>query len=136
MFHAWAAPLPALSPNDGPIPTGPDTNLSFLAGGAAMGVLLAAFTVAVAVTGAAYLARVRPAGRAGTAWVSAVIAAAAAEVMLIGAFVDPGSPLGMAPGRVNWGLLVLAAFFAALGSSMISIIIAAARRARLLPAAR
>ena len=94
-----------------------------------MGVLLAAFTVAVAVTGAAYLARVRPAGRAGTAWVSAVIAAAAAEVMLIGAFVDPGSPPGMAPGRVNWGLLVLAAFFAALGSSMISIIIAAARRA-------
>lgn len=127
VFRAWMEPLPAFNPNDGPI--GPNANMSFWVGGAAMAVPLAALTVASAVTGSEYLSSVRPAGRARTAWVSAVIAAVTAEVVFISVFVAPGPLLGMAPGRMNVGLLALSASFAAIGGAMVTIIIAAARNA-------
>jgi hypothetical protein len=127
-------PLPAFNPNDGPIVA--DASLSFWVGGAAMAVPLAALTVALAVTGSEYLSRVRSAGRAGAAWLSAVTAAITAELVFIGVFVAPGAPFGMAPGRVNWGLLALSASFAAAGAVLVTIIVAAARTARRLSAIR
>jgi hypothetical protein len=133
VFRAWMEPLPAFSPNDGPI--APDASMSFWVGGAAMAAPLAALTVASAVTGSEYLSSVRSAGRAGAAWVSAVIAAVTAEVVFISVFVAPVALLGMAPGRVNWGLLTLPASFAAVGGAMDAIIIAAARSTRRLAAA-
>src|SRR5215472_5832967 len=124
VFRAWMEPLPVFNPNDGPI--GPDANMSFWVGGAAMAAPLATLTVALAVTGSEYLSSVRPAGRAGAAWVLAVTAAVAAEVVFICVFVAPEPLFGMAPGRVNWGLLALSASFAAVGGAMVTIMMAAA----------
>lgn len=134
VFRAWMEPLPAFNPNDGPI--GPDANMSFWVGGAAMAAPLATLTVALAVTGSVYLSRVRSAGRAGAAWVLAVTAAVTAEVVFICVFMAPWPLFGMAPGRVNWGLLALSASFTAVGSMMVTIIIAAARTARRQSSAR
>lgn len=127
-------PLPPFNPNDGPI--GSDALMSFLVGGAAMAAPLAMLTVALVVTGWQYLSSVRNAGRAGAAWLLAVTAAITAEVVFICVFVAPGPLFGMAPGRVDWGLLALSASFTATGAAMVTIILAAARSARRQSAAR
>jgi hypothetical protein len=127
VFHAWAQPLPPAIALQGPI--GADANLDFWVGGAAMAVPLAALSAGAAVTGSLYLSSVRCAWQAWAGWVAAVTAAITVEVIFIGLFICPEPVLGMKPGRVNWGLLALSAWFAVTGGAMITVIVAAARRA-------
>ncbi|HEX9033388.1 MAG TPA: hypothetical protein VF834_16230 [Streptosporangiaceae bacterium] len=121
-------PVPAVTPNDGPI--GTDSNLSFWVGGFLMGLPLAGFSAALAAIGSGYLSSVRSTRRIRAAWASAVTAAVAVQLVFIGTFVVPGSLLGMGPDHVNWGLLALSALFTAVGGAMLTIITAAARQAR------
>ena len=120
--------MPAFNPNDGPI--GPDSNLSFWVGGLLMGTPLAAFTAALAAIGSRYVSTARPSARIRAAWAAAVAAAVAVDLLFIGTFMAPGKLFGMAPGQVNWGLLVLSALFAATGVAMMAILIAARLRLR------
>jgi len=127
VFRAWEHPVPAFNPNDGPIPA--NANISFWLGGFLMGTPLAALTAALALVGLQYVSRLRSV-QIRAAWISAVTAAVAVEVAFIGIFVAPGAPFGMAPGRVNWGLPVLAVLFAAVGAAMMIIISAVHVRLR------
>ena len=128
VFHAWAQSLPSLGPNDGPI--GPDANLSFWVGGAAMGVLLAGLSAAAAVTGTVFLSEVRTVRRIWAGWVLAVIAAVAVETAFVGVFIAWGALFGMAPGHADWGFLALSGGFAATGFAMTAIIIVASSSRR------
>ena len=128
VFRVWMHPVPAFNPNDGPI--GTDANLSFWLGGYLMAVPLTGFSAALAATGSRYLHGLRATRHIRAAWTSAVIAAVAVEVVFIGSFMTPGSLFGMGLGRVNWGLLAMAASFAAVGGAMLTIISAVARQVR------
>jgi hypothetical protein len=128
VFRAWAHPVPAFNPDDGPI--GPNANLSFWVGGFLMGVPLAGLSAALASVGLGYVWRVGSAPRIRAAWISAVCAAVAVEVVFIGTFMAPGMLFGMTPGQVNWGLLGLSALFAATGAAMTIILTTAHARLR------
>jgi hypothetical protein len=128
VFRAWEHPVPAFNPNDGPI--GPDSNLSFWVGGCAMGLPLAAFTVALAAIGSRHVSKDGRSARVRTAWVVAVAAAVVLEAVFIGTFMAPGKLFGIAPGQANWALLVLAALFVAVGGAKLTILFAAGFRPR------
>lgn len=125
VFRAWMQPVPAFSPNDGPI--GADSNLDFWLGAVLMAVPLAVLLAALAVRASGYLKRVQATGRTRTAWTSAVSAAGCVEIAFLGTFAAPVPLFGMKLGQVNWGPVVLSAIFVMIGVAMIAVIMVAAR---------
>ena len=112
-------------------PLGPDSNLAVLIQAFLMSLPLAALWVVAAASGFGYLHSAPLARRWRAAWACTVTAAAAVGVAFIAVFWDPVPLFGqMVLGHPSWGLLAFSAAFMLVGTSMVAVITATARRAR------